>query len=914
MRGVGRRFVRGRIALRAVLVCALIGGMPAIADTGGPDDFGYVYRDTAEFDGPTYMLEDIAPPLPSPPGPGIEVELADDEMSPAIPIGFTFNYYGVDYTEVFISSNGFLTFLDFQSVGCCAGKPMPQTGTPDAVVTGWWGDLNPGEYKNSTPDTSGGIHYATIGTAPDRVFIVQFKNITHFDQPNEPPVTFQMKLFETTNVMESHYLQAETAGHNHTIGIEDQDGEIGLQYYRDVFPIPVPEAVRFSALADLEVAKSDDPDPIVAGAPGVLTYTVTVTNLGPDPARFVQLSDQLPDEVAFSSATPTQGVCLPAGQFVNCELDQIDANASAVVTIEVIVPPGAAGGLPSVDIDNTATVTSNATDVNPSNNTVTETTTVLSQADLTVTKVGTPETIVAGSGDILTYAVTMINNGPSDAIELTLSDVLPMDLDFVSVIPAGPDCSVSPLNEIDETVSCGFAFLAANDSRVVTIEVRAGPEVLGPQVNNVTIGSTVTPDPNAGNNMTSEVNTVIAEADLSLTKSDSPDPVAAGDVLTYTIDVANAGPSYARDVTITDTIPTGTTLVSATPSQGTCGGDPTVTCDLGTLTEVGVGDVVIEVMVDPAWLDPLSNTASVTTSSIDNVGGNDADTETTDVIVVGDLRITKTDNERYTLPGAPISYVIRVFNDGPSNIIEASVLDIFPAELIAVTWSCTPEPGSTCDETADSTAPIDDVVTIPVGSFVTYVANGTVDPDTTSTEVTNSATVTEPAGSTDPDPGNNEASDTDAIRELVFADGFESGDTSAWSTTIPFGSESIEWRTSLSQQGLADAANRRQPLVEYVADGRPALRVEADRIVGGFAIRVLLRDSHGGWDVREATLPRDAAPALHLVWWASPERGSRSGGAELWIDGAPAVQYGGLANYGERLATAKAAAEVHDDE
>ena len=75
-------------------------------------------------------------------------------------------------------------------------------------------------------------------------------------------------------------------------------------------------------------------------------------------------------------------------------------------------------------------------------------------------------------------------------------------------------------------------------------------------------------------------------ADLSLTKSDSPDPVTAGGALTYTIKVANAGPDAATGVVVTDNLPKGVSFVSANSTQGSCAvsaNKQKVTCALGTI-------------------------------------------------------------------------------------------------------------------------------------------------------------------------------------------------------------------------------------------------------------------------------------------------------------------------------------------
>ena len=116
-------------------------------------------------------------------------------------------------------------------------------------------------------------------------------------------------------------------------------------------------------------------------------------------------------------------------------------------------------------------------------------------------------------------------------------------------------------------------------------------------------------------------------ADLSISKADAPDPVAVGSELTYTLTVNNAGPSSAATVTLTDTLPGTVTFVSATPSQGTCSGPAMVTCNLGTIDASGSATVTIK--VTPTTDADLSNTASVSSSTLDPNAANNTDTETT---------------------------------------------------------------------------------------------------------------------------------------------------------------------------------------------------------------------------------------------------------------------------------------------
>src|SRR5919108_244217 len=119
--------------------------------------------------------------------------------------------------------------------------------------------------------------------------------------------------------------------------------------------------------ADLSVAKSDSPDPVSKGAQ--LTYSIVVTNNGPGSAASVQLTDSLPANVQFVSATSTAGSCTQTGNTVACDLGDISNGTS--VTVSIIVKPKKAS-----TITNTAQVNSISSDPNPANNSDTEQTMV----------------------------------------------------------------------------------------------------------------------------------------------------------------------------------------------------------------------------------------------------------------------------------------------------------------------------------------------------------------------------------------------------------------------------------------------------------------------------------------------------------------------------------------------------------
>jgi uncharacterized repeat protein (TIGR01451 family) len=117
-------------------------------------------------------------------------------------------------------------------------------------------------------------------------------------------------------------------------------------------------------------------------------------------------------------------------------------------------------------------------------------------------------------------------------------------------------------------------------------------------------------------------------ADLAVTLADSPDPVIVGNNLTYTITITNNGPEAATGVAVADTLPAGVSYVSATPSQGSCSGTVTLSCDMLTIANGASASLVLVVRPTVANLT-LSNTVTVSGNVTDPTPGNNSSTTTT---------------------------------------------------------------------------------------------------------------------------------------------------------------------------------------------------------------------------------------------------------------------------------------------
>jgi hypothetical protein len=150
-------------------------------------------------------------------GTGTPVILEDDELSTALPIGFSFGFFENTYTHFYISSNGFLTFDPLAGDGCCSGQQIPDAFDPNDLIAFAWEDLDPG--------LGGSIQYFTTGTAPNRILVVDFINIEHISDPDT--VTAQVQLHESSNRIEIHTTRMDNSYQStHTMGIENSDGSL----------------------------------------------------------------------------------------------------------------------------------------------------------------------------------------------------------------------------------------------------------------------------------------------------------------------------------------------------------------------------------------------------------------------------------------------------------------------------------------------------------------------------------------------------------------------------------------------------------------------------------------------------------------------------------------------------------------
>jgi uncharacterized repeat protein (TIGR01451 family)/CSLREA domain-containing protein len=169
--------------------------------------------------------------------------------------------------------------------------------------------------------------------------------------------------------------------------------------------------------ANLGIDKADSADPVEVGTP--LTYTLAVSNSGPNTATAVTVTDVLPAGVVYGGISGSGWNCGHAGGVVTCTLPTLAVGAAPNIIITVIAPERAGS------ITNSASITSATADPNTANNTDTESTrveeTAAREADLSISKQR------AGAGQVMagervTYTIVITNAGPTTPVTATVVD------------------------------------------------------------------------------------------------------------------------------------------------------------------------------------------------------------------------------------------------------------------------------------------------------------------------------------------------------------------------------------------------------------------------------------------------------------------------------------------------------------
>ena len=370
--------------------------------------------------------------------------------------------------------------------------------------------------------------------------------------------------------------------------------------------------------ADKSITKSDGVTTATPG--GALTYTIVAANAGPAADPSVMVADTFPTDLTCTYTSVAAGGATgntAAGAGDLAETLSMPAGSSVTYTVSCNIAPAATGTL-----SNTATISGSVADLVPGNDSATDNDTVLAaDTDLAITKDdgGVPS---VAPGGVLSYNLTVTNNGPSASTGATVTDVLPAGVTFAS--------SSTGCTDAAGTVTCVIGALAPTASAVASFDVNVSAGATAPIVNVASVAANE-PDSNAANDNASATTSLVPV----FTKAFAPAAITPGATSTLTLTLDNAGGAVdATGADFTDTLPA--PVAVATPANAA------TTCTGGTLTAVSGSSViaytggtvpagaVCTVVVDVTSTTPglHVNTTGDLTSSLGNSG---AATATLDV-------------------------------------------------------------------------------------------------------------------------------------------------------------------------------------------------------------------------------------------------------------------------------------------
>ncbi|MFN8582294.1 MAG: hypothetical protein U0163_15140, partial [Gemmatimonadaceae bacterium] len=500
-----------------------------------------------------------------------------------------------------------------------------------------------------------------------------------------------------------------------------------------------PTTVNPAPVPDLAITKSHT-GTFTVGSTG--TYTLTVTNVGTGPTTStITVSDVLPTGLTYVTATGTGWSCNAVTQAVTCTTPGPLAPTSALpaITLTVSVSPSA---VPSVT--NTATV-STAGDTNGANDSASDPTTVVPAPtpDLAISKTHAGAFVV-GSNGIYTIGVANVGLAATTGT-ITVGDVLPTGLTYVSATGTNWTCAA-----VGQTVTCtnpGPVAASANLPNI-TLTVAVGPTAQPSVTNTATVS---TPgDANSANDSASDPTLVGASGiDLAIAKSAAPSTFVVGANASYTLTITNVGANPTTSpVVVTDTLPTGLSLVAATGATFTCtASGQAVTCTRSAaLTSGSSAQVVITVLVGTGTGALVTNRAHVDTSG-DTNATNDVAQVSNPVGTPPDLELIKTATPSSFVVGLPGAFTLTVHNvggsaaNGPTTVVDTLSAGITFVSVTGSGWSCSAVAQIVTCSVAGPLAP---------GATTSAILHVTVTA-AAAPGVTNTAHVSTPG---DPNPGN----------------------------------------------------------------------------------------------------------------------------------------------------------------
>jgi uncharacterized repeat protein (TIGR01451 family)/MYXO-CTERM domain-containing protein len=419
-----------------------------------------------------------------------------------------------------------------------------------------------------------------------------------------------------------------------------------------------------SSAPSLSMTDTPTPNPVAAGA--VLTYSFAYANQGTDAANGATLTEALPGNVTFQSAS-NGGTFDPSTGQITWSLGSIPAGTTGQLTATVLVATPLGNGTTLTDAaslaaSNSATLMTNSP------------VTVTSAPALSLSETGAPNPVSAG-GDLV-YTLSYGNGGSDVARAVVISATVPANATFVSATAGGTYDSGSG------AVGFNVGDVAPGSSGSVTFTVH----VASPLANGTPLASSASATTTNGATAPASASVPVTSApSLSLTESGSPNPVAAGGSITYSLVFANAGTDTGQNAVLSAVVPVDTTFVSASSGGSFDSGSNQVTWNLGSLAAGTNSSVSFIASV----ATPLSSGTTLTaTASLAATNATTAPAMASATVQSSPtLSLTDTAMPSPLQAGSQLTYTLTFANNGSDAAHGVALIDTLPAQTTFVSAS-----------------------------------------------------------------------------------------------------------------------------------------------------------------------------------------------------------------------------------
>lgn len=406
-------------------------------------------------------------------------------------------------------------------------------------------------------------------------------------------------------------------------------------------------------VADVAIEKRAGPD-AVPGVVGGATWQIIVTNAGPSTATSVDLNDVLPSAVTGATFS---GACVA----MPCTIGPLAPGSETTIDVTATVPSNYGSGVDAVEnvVNIVAVADPDPTDSDWSGRATVATT---PEAALVVTKTG-PATVVAG--DPISWEVNVVNNGPSVARAVQITDALPAGLTGPLVVSG--TCSSIP---------CAVGDLAVGQEANLTITSRVRSGYSGATIANVATARSSTPAALGDKRSHSVTSTVTTRADLQVLV-ELVGQARAGATAEYLVSVVNHGRSDAANVAIDGVLPEGTAMVGANGPLGACA----LPCSIGSVPS-GLTSTMTMLVAIPGSMSgsTLSMSVSVQSSTPDPGVYPNSDDLVSLLIIEHNISIEKA-LVGSAVPGEAVAWTLTVRNHGPADARAVVVNDLLPESV-----------------------------------------------------------------------------------------------------------------------------------------------------------------------------------------------------------------------------------------